>query len=112
MYVSATMRYSLVITTGLAVALGSRPEAVMRLFYKPEYAVGAGALAALVAGYVCFSLFTIAGTIINGAGRTQPTFVIGMVTLGAATCANWLAIRWQLAHGGDVLYGAALATTG
>jgi O-antigen/teichoic acid export membrane protein len=111
MYVGATMRYSFVITAGLAVALGARPEAVMRLFYKPEYAVGAGALAALVAGYVCFSLFNIAGTIINGAGKTRPTFVIGMVTLAAALVATWLAIRWQLAHGGDVLLGAALATT-
>jgi polysaccharide transporter, PST family len=111
MYVGATMRYSLVITAGLAVALGARPEAVMRVFYKPEYAVGAGALAALVAGYVCFSLFNIAGTIINGSGRTQPTFIIGMVTLGVAVAANWLAIRWQLDHGGDVLLGAALATT-
>jgi O-antigen/teichoic acid export membrane protein len=111
-YVSATMRYSFVVTAGLGLALGGRPEAVMRLFYKPEYAVGAHALAALVAGYVCFSLFNIAGTIINSAGRTRPTFVIGMVTLGVAVAANWLAIRWQLSHGGDVLLGAALATTG
>jgi O-antigen/teichoic acid export membrane protein len=84
----------------------------MRLFYKPEYAVGAAALSALVAGYVCFSLFTIAGTIINGAGKTRPTFVIGVLTLAVAVAANWLAINWQLHHDGDALLGAALATTG
>ena len=54
----------------------------MRLFYKPEYAVGrGGAGGAASLGYVCFSLFNIAGTIINGAGRTLPTIVIGVVTL-------------------------------
>jgi O-antigen/teichoic acid export membrane protein len=111
-YVQACMRYSFVVTAGLAVSLGARPEAVMRLFYKPEYSVGAHALAALVAGYVCFSLFNIAGTIINGAGKTRPTFVIGALTLIAATAANYFAIQHQLKNGGDVLFGAALATTG
>ena len=64
-----------------SAVLAARPEATMRLFYKPEYAVGAHALSALVLGYVFFSLFNIAGTIINGSGRTLPTTVIGVVTL-------------------------------
>jgi O-antigen/teichoic acid export membrane protein len=111
-YVMATMRYSFVVTAGLALALGARPEAVMRLFYKPEYAVGASALSALIAGYVCFSLFSIAGTIINSAGKTRPTFIIGAITLTAATVANWVVIKMMLEKGGDALLAAALATTG
>ena len=111
-YVRSTMRYSFVVTVGLAVALGARPEAVMRLFYKPEYAVGASALAALLAGYVFFSLFNIAGAIINAAGKTRPTFVIGALTLVVATVGNWLTIQIMLERGGDALLGAALATAG
>ena len=110
-YVAATVRYSLLVVVGMAVALGSRPTAIMRLFYKPEYAVGAHAAALLLAGYVCFSLFTIAGTIINSSGRTRPTMVIGAATLAVATGANWLAIGWALEHGRDPLLWAACATT-
>jgi O-antigen/teichoic acid export membrane protein len=111
LYVQSTMRYSLLVTAGLAVALGARPEAVMRLFYQPEYSVGAAALAALLAGYVFFSLFNIAGTIINAAGRTRPTFVIGGITLALATVVTWAAIQLTLQKGGDALLAAALATT-
>jgi stage V sporulation protein B len=109
-YVRSTMRYSLLVAALMGAVLSARPAAVMRLFYKPEYAVGAPALAALVAGYVFFSLFNIAGTIINGSGRTSPTTVIGSLTLLVATVANWVAIRLALAAGADPLFYAALAT--
>src|SRR5262249_54848015 len=89
-YVRNTMRYPLVVAALIAAVLAARPEATMRLFYKPEYAVGAGALAALVAGYVAFSLFNIAGTIINGSGRTLPTTVIGVITLTTTVAAEWI----------------------
>ncbi len=111
-YVQATMRYSLAVVALLACTLGAYPEATMRLFYKLEYAVGASALAVLLAGYVCFSLFTIAGTIINGSGHTRPTAWIGLVTLAIATAANWLAIRYALSGDHDPLLFAAAATTG
>jgi stage V sporulation protein B len=110
-YVRSTMRYSLLVAALLASSLGARPEAVMRLLYKPEYAVGAPALAVLLVGYVFFSLFTIAGTIINGAGRTRPTTAIGLVTLLLATGATYAGIAAALASGGDPLFAAALATT-
>jgi stage V sporulation protein B len=110
-YVRATMRYSLVVVALLGVCLGARPQAVMRVFYKAEYAVGSPALMVLVGGYVCFSLFNIAGTIINGAGRTVPTAVIGFVTLLACAGGNYGAITWALATGRDPLVWAAVATT-
>jgi polysaccharide transporter, PST family len=109
-YVRATMRYSLVVAAGIAAGLGARPDAVMRLFYKPEYAVGAHALGALVVGYVFFSLFNIAGTIINGSGRTLPTTVIGVVTLAATVAAEWIGIRVALDGGHDALFVAAVTT--
>ena len=85
----------------------------MHLFYRPEYAVGAGALAALLAGYVCFSLFNIAGTIINGAGKTWPTLIIGALTLAVGDRRQLVDHQdLMLASGGDVLLGAALATAG
>ena len=82
----------------------------MRLFYKPEYAIGAHALSALVLGYVCFSLFIIAGTIINGSGRTLPTTIIGVVTLAATVAAEWIGIRVALETGADPLFVAAVTT--
>jgi stage V sporulation protein B len=110
-YVRTTMRYSLVVVALLAATLGSRPTAVMRLLYPAEYAVGGPALAVLLVGYVCFSLLNIAGTIINSAGKTQPTVIIGAITLAVATAANWGAIAWALEHQRDPLLAAAVATT-
>lgn len=109
-YIRTTMRYSLVVAAMIAAVLAARPEATMRLFYKPEYAVGAHALSALVLGYVAFSLFNIAGTIINGSGRTLPTTIIGVVTLAATVAAEWIGIRVALETGRDPLFVAAVTT--
>jgi O-antigen/teichoic acid export membrane protein len=109
-YVRNTMRYSLVVAAGMAAALAARPEATMRLFYKPEYAVGTQALSALVLGYVCFSLFNIAGTIINGSGRTLPTTIIGLITLATTVVAEWIGIRVALERAEDPLFVAAAIT--
>lgn len=109
-YVQATMRYSLLVAVLFAVCLGARPDAVLRLFYKPEYAVGAVALGPLLLGYVCFSLFGISGTIINGAGRTLAPFIVGSITLATAIVSTWAAIAFALSSGRDPLLWAALAT--
>jgi stage V sporulation protein B len=109
-YVRTTMRYSLVVSALLAAVLAARPEAVMRFIYQREYAVGAHALSSLVLGYVAFSLFNIAGTIINGSGRTLPTTVIGVVTLVATVAAEWVGIRFALETGTDPLFVAATTT--
>jgi stage V sporulation protein B len=109
-YVEATLRYSLCAVTLFAVCLGARPDAVMRLLYKPEYAVGAPALAALLVGYVCFSLFTIAGTILNGAGHTLPPMFVGLATFVATVALTWAGIGLALERGADPLLYAAAAT--
>jgi O-antigen/teichoic acid export membrane protein len=110
-YVAATMRYSLVVVALLAAVLGARPDAVMRVFYKPEYAVAAPALAVLLAGYVCFSLFNIAGTILNGAGRTRDAMITGAVALASCVGACWAGTAWALATHRDALLWAAISTT-
>ncbi len=109
-YVQTTMRYSLLVAALFAVTLGARPDAILRLFYKPEYAVGAIALGPLLVGYVCFSLFGISGTIINGAGRTLAPFIIGALTLATSIATTWIAIAFALGTGRDPLLWAALAT--
>lgn len=109
-YIRTTMRYSLVVAALIAGVLAARPESTMRLFYKPEYAVGSHALGALVLGYVAFSLFNIAGTIINGSGRTLPTMVIGVITLAVTVAAEWIGIRVALDGGHDPLFVAAVTT--
>jgi stage V sporulation protein B len=109
-YVRTTMRYSLVVAALFASVLAARPTAVMRFVYKPEYLVGAPALVPLVAGYALFSLFTIAGTIINSSGRTLPTTIIGAITLAVAAAGNWFAIHSALSMGHDPLLAAAIAT--
>jgi stage V sporulation protein B len=110
-YVATTLRYSLLAVALFAVLLGARPTAVMRLFYRPAYALGAPALQFLLFGYVCFSLFTIAGTIVNGAGRTRPPLLIGLATLVFSVVACWLGLSFALASGRDPLLYVATATT-
>ncbi len=110
-YIAVTMRYSLVVVALLGATLGARPQAMLHLLYPSAgYSIGAPALAVLLVGYVGFSLLTIAGTIINGSGRTGPTVRLGVVTLSWAVLANWIAIGVTLAHHGDVLLAAAAAT--
>ncbi len=111
-YIEITMRYSLVVVALLGATLGARPAAMLHLLYPAAgYGVGAPALAVLLVGYVCFSLLIIAGTIINGSGRTGPTVRIGLATLLWAVVVNYVAIGATLAHRGDALLAAALATT-
>src|SRR5262249_57067201 len=71
-YVHVTMRYSLMFSTVIAVVMAANPEPLLRIPYPADYAVlGAPALAALALGNVAFSVFAIAGTILNGAGHTR-----------------------------------------
>jgi stage V sporulation protein B len=109
LYVTRAMRYSLLVLGAMAAGLSARPEALLALF-GAKYTAGAPALPALAFGYVAFSLFTIASTIVNGAGKTLPTIVIGAVTLAADAGANWLALSWATTHNFDPLVAASIAT--
>jgi O-antigen/teichoic acid export membrane protein len=95
-YITATLRYALVATVGLVVALGARPEATMRLLYPAEYSTGAAALAILLAAYACFSLLTIVGTITNSLGYTAETAGLGVLTAIGTCLSVYLSIRGSL----------------
>jgi stage V sporulation protein B len=56
-------------------------------------------------------VFAIAGTILNGAGKTAPAVITAAVTLALATIGNYIAIPIAAEHG-QVLHVAALVTTG
>lgn len=111
-YIQVTTRYSLIFAMALAVVMAANPGDVLGLVYAPDYAqIGAPALTALALGNVAFSIFAIAGTILNGAGRTLPAVVTAAITLGLAAVGNYVAIPIA-AERGDVLLVAALVTSG
>jgi O-antigen/teichoic acid export membrane protein len=110
-YIQVTMRYSLMFAMALAVAMAAHPAGALSLFYAPDYAQrGAPALTALAFGNVAFSIFAIAGTILNGAGKTLPAVITAGVTLAVATVGNAIAIPIA-AERGDVLPVAATVTS-
>jgi stage V sporulation protein B len=92
-YIEVTLRYSLVFASMIAVVLAASPRETMSLLYKPEYAEAGGpALVPLAFGYVAFAMFAIAGTILNGAGRSRSAIVSAAVTLALAAIGNFVAI--------------------
>ncbi|HET7504505.1 MAG TPA: MATE family efflux transporter, partial [Kofleriaceae bacterium] len=111
-YIEITTRYSLIFAMAIAVVMAANPSAILGLVYAPDYAqLGGPALGALALGNVAFSIFAIAGTILNGAGKTLPAVATAAFTLAIATIANAIAIPIAAEHG-EVLHVAALVTTG
>ncbi|HEU4734496.1 MAG TPA: oligosaccharide flippase family protein [Kofleriaceae bacterium] len=111
-YIEVTTRYSLIFAMTIAVVMAADPTDILGLVYAPDYArLGGPALGALALGNVAFSIFAIAGTILNGAGKTLPAVATAAFTLAIATVANAIAIPIAAEHG-DVLHVAALVTSG
>src|SRR6185436_2113762 len=111
-YIEVTTRYSLIFAMAIAVVMAANPGDILGLVYAPDFVqLGGPALTALALGNVAFSIFAIAGTILNGAGRTLPAVVTAAITLGLATAGNAIAIPIAAEHG-EVLRVAALVTTG
>nr|HEX4314065.1 oligosaccharide flippase family protein [Kofleriaceae bacterium] len=111
-YVEVTTRYSLIFAMMIAVVMAANPTDVLGLVYAPDYAeVGGPALVALALGNVAFSVFAIAGTILNGAGQTRPAILLAGATLALAAVGNYIAIPLA-ADSGHVLEVAASVTGG
>lgn len=109
-YIHTTMRYSLIFATGVGAVMAANPGPMIDVLYRPEYAhFGAPALIALALGNVAFCLFAIAGTILNGAGRTLDAIVVAAVTLLAAVLANVIMVP-LFAPGRAMLLATATAT--
>ena len=110
-YIEVTNRYSLMFAMGMAVVMSATPADVLGVVYAPDYArLGANALVVLALGNVAFSMFAIAGTILNGAGLTRPAIWTAAVTLVLAAVGNYIAI--PLAAGGGHVLEVAAAVTG
>ena len=110
-YVRQTLRFSFIFAAGVAVVLMANPEAVINVPYQDRYRVGGAALRILAGGMVCFSMFTIINTILNGAGHTRDALISGVVTLVTAIVANGLLIPASSSPTA-ALTVAAWATTG
>lgn len=109
-YVHVTMRYSLIFAAAIAVVMAANPRPLLDIPYADDYArLGAPALIALALGNVAFSMFAIAGTILNGAGQTRAAILTAAVTLGVAAAGNAIVIP-RLDPGQEVLLGAAAVT--
>jgi O-antigen/teichoic acid export membrane protein len=109
-YIQTTMRYSLIFATGVGAIMAANPGPMIDVLYRPEYAhFGAPALIALALGNVAFCLFAIAGTILNGAGRTLDAIAVAAVTLLAAVLANVIMVP-LFAPGRAMLLATATAT--
>lgn len=111
-YISVTTRYSLMFAMAIAVVMAANPADVLGFIYAPDFvAAGAPALALLAIGNVAFSLFAIAGTILNGAGMSRKAIITAAITLVLAAVANYIAIPMAV-ESGRVLEVAAAVTGG
>ncbi len=109
-YIAQTLRYALIFATALGVVLGSNATALLSVPYKPEYREGGPAMMVLAYGNVAFAVLTIAGTILNGAGKTGWALGVAILTLGLAAGGNALIIP-RVDPGADVLMACAAATS-
>ena len=94
----------------LAVVLGARPQGTLGLLYKPEYGVGAPAVAWLIFGYVGYALTTIGCTLLNSAGHTRQTLRLALGSLIVAVAANYAGQSWAFSTQHDPLLAGAMAT--
>jgi stage V sporulation protein B len=109
-YIAVTMRYSLMFAMAIAVVMAANPYDVLGLVYAPHFAErGGAALPMLALGNVAFSLFAIAGTILNGAGMSRTAIWVSGVTLVLAGVGNLIVIP-MMVDSGHVLAAAATVT--
>ena len=108
-YVRQTLRYALIFGAAMAVVLGARPEALLRIFYPAAYGMGAAALPILAAGVVALALLSIAGSMVTASGRPDVAVVLVAVTLAAGTALAFTLVP-RAAAGPAMLSASALAT--
>jgi stage V sporulation protein B len=108
-YVRQTLRYALIFGAAMAVVLGARPEALLRILYPAAYGIGAAAMPILAAGVVALALLSIAGSIVTASGRPYVAMTLVAVTLIAGTGLAFTLVP-RAAAGPDMLFAAALAT--
>lgn len=110
-YIQVTLRYSLIFATAIGVVMAAKPTEMLGVPYAHDFAMAGGsALFVLALGNVAFSVFAIAGTILNGAGLTRPAIITAAITLALAAVANYIAIPMAMASGHFLLVAAAVTS--
>jgi stage V sporulation protein B len=104
-YISSTMRYTLMIMALVATLLSANAAEVLHVVYTDDYQVGATALSVVAYGMLLFGLLYVLTTIISASGRPGVSLVIGTFTLAASGVLNFVLIP------GYGLTGAAVGTT-
>jgi len=109
-YIAVTIRYSLMFAMAIAVVMAANPFDVLAVVYPPDFAEqGGAALTLLALGNVAFSVFAIAGTILNGAGMSRVAIASAALTLVVAAAGNYIVIPLAV-DSGRVLEAAAAVT--
>jgi stage V sporulation protein B len=108
MYISNTLRYTLMIMALTATLFSANAREVLQVIFPThpfDYRAGSGALAALAFGMLFFGLLYVITTIITASGRPKVSLAVGAVTLASSATLNALLIP---RHG---LVGAGVGTT-
>ncbi len=108
-YIRGALRFALLLTAGVAAVFAARPTGVLGILFPPAYARAGAALSILAGGVVAFSLFTIACTILNGAGRARTTALLAAVAFGAVVGCNLLLVPGR--SGAAAMTATAIATS-
>jgi O-antigen/teichoic acid export membrane protein len=111
-YVATTMRYALILAVTVAVAFVALPGRVLAVPFPREYHVGATALAVLTAGYVGFSLFVVATTILNAAGRLGLSLAVTAAMLAVEVAVSWALLARAATEEARLVAAAAGAAAG
>lgn len=109
-FVRGTLRFSAMALGAMLAVLTGLSSGVLRLAYRPEMAVGAGALRVLSVGQGAFALAVIACTIVLAAGRTAAATGCMWAMLAAVLVGDAVAITWAPV-GVTSLQAAAIGTT-
>jgi stage V sporulation protein B len=109
-YIGGAMRFSLIVLLAVAAPVSGAADGVMRLAYPDAYLAGSEALAVLALGTVCFALFAIGATIMNGAGRPGVPAAIAVGTVVVVVACNLLFLR-MAGIGEHTLLAAAAGTS-
>lgn len=104
-YIRESLRYSMLLTTLIAVLFSSSSSATIRLLFPAGYEAAGPALSVLVFGVVFFSLFLVAATVLSGSGRVRLSVLVGLGTLSLDCLLN----AWLIPAYG--IRGAAFATS-
>jgi stage V sporulation protein B len=104
-YVSATLRYTLMIMALVATLFSANAGEVLRVIYPADYQAGAVALAVVSYGMMFFGLLFVLTTIISASGRPAVSLIVCALSLVSSATLNALLIP------GLGIAGAAIGTT-